>query len=84
MDDDALTWIADSRTNGRALLVRLVDRLEALADLEQFVFELAGRRGAARITPEQMFATVEGEVERARLVALLDRATRPTEEVTTT
>jgi hypothetical protein len=71
---DVVTHIENTFRAERVRLARQVDRVEALRELRELLFEFTQRNDHALLSVDDMYAAPRDEQERARLVALIDRA----------
>ncbi|MFN8161373.1 MAG: hypothetical protein U0R52_10075 [Solirubrobacterales bacterium] len=77
---DVIRHFEDRLAECREQAARAVDRTEALVDLLDLSRGAAGDLGQPYLTPEQLHASPRSERERARLAALIDRATTNRQE----
>lgn len=70
---DALRTVLEEET--RPLIARLVDRADACAELLAIAESMARTNELERIYPDELQRYASGEEERARIAALVDRAT---------
>lgn len=77
---DVVSHVENEFRTERVRLAQLTDRVDALRDLRELLFEFVQRNGRPLLTVEAMWRLPRDETERARLVALVDRALPDTKE----
>jgi len=77
MPRDVLTWLDEQVQDARDALVALVDRTDALVELRHVAVAASVLVNQTVLTVDELIASPTDETQRARLLALIDRATEP-------
>jgi len=80
MSADVIAFVEGRLASAREDAATVLDRAEALASWRSQLFALAAELGVPELSVDQMWAGCADEEQRARLAAVIDRASPPPNE----
>lgn len=76
-EHDVLLWVEDRLQQAREAAAHWIDRAEALRELRSIADSAAAGLNQTHLSPDHLWRWPGSEEQRARLVALVNRATEP-------